>query len=205
MLVIDNTARNFLDKKLRPIARLIARKKFSPCWLTWMGFVVSLFASYEVWQQNFIAALILWWTGRVFDSFDGLYARASSQTSAFGGFLDISLDMASYSLFLIGIALSHPELQTYWLFILLGYLLCITTALALGNLEKEFKLAPRDNRGLRLGAGLAEAGETGIFYSFYCLLPEYAHLLASIWIVILFVTIVNRTVLAYLIQPRRQA
>jgi len=58
-------------------------------------------------------------------------------------------------------------------------------------------MAPRDDRGLRLGAGLAEGGETGIAYSLFLLLPDYLWLSTGVWVVVLATTVLARTLLAF--------
>jgi hypothetical protein len=63
--------------------------------------------------------------------------------------------------------------------------------------EAKRAIPPRDDRGLRLGAGLAEGGETGIAYSVFLLLPNHLEWSTAVWIAILVVTVVARTVLAY--------
>ena len=90
----------------------------------------------------------------------------------------------------------HPELHAQWVAILFLYVLCITSALALGMGESAQDRPPRDDRGLRLGAGLAEGGETGIAYTLFLLFPTQLPLLTTLWIVVLATTVVARTILA---------
>jgi hypothetical protein len=75
--------------------------------------------------------------------------------------------------------------------------LCIASALALGMQEAKRALPARDDRGLRLGAGLAEGGETGIAYSIFLLFPAQLALTTPLWVAILAITIVARSILAY--------
>ena len=98
---------------------------------------------------------------------DGVYARASGQESDFGAYLDLLLDMAAYGAMVLAFAIAWPDFQIQWALMLFFYVLCIASALALGNLESQRALPPRDDRGLRLGAGLAEGGETGIAYTVF--------------------------------------
>jgi hypothetical protein len=93
------------------------------------------------------------------------------------------------------------------------YILCITSALALGSQEEHLALPPRDDRGLRLGAGLAEGGETGIAYSIFLMFPEQLAWTTTIWVAVLALTVWLRTLLAFRIlrevgpatEPRRSA
>jgi phosphatidylglycerophosphate synthase len=143
------------------------------------------------------AALVFWWLGRLFDGTDGIYARDSDQATAFGGYLDIVLDMASYSIMLIGFYLASPQRGLQWLGIAVLYTLCITSALALGEYETKHQLGTEDHRSLRLATGLAEGGETGVFYTLMLLFPSRWSLLIGCWILILCFTVVSRSFLAY--------
>jgi len=49
----------------------------------------------------------------------------------------------------------------------------------------------------RLGAGLAEGGETGIAYSVFLLLPNHLDIATAVWIGILLFTVIARSFLAY--------
>jgi hypothetical protein len=105
--------------------------------------------------------------------------------------------MAAYGAMVLAFAVAAPEYAMRWMAMLFLYILCITTALSLGAGEAKRALTPRDNRGLRLGAGLAEGGETGIAYTLFLLFPGVLEILTTIWLVILTTTVIARTVLAY--------
>jgi hypothetical protein len=78
------------------------------------------------------------------------------------------------------------------------YVVCIASALALGMQEaKQGTTVPQEDRGLRLGAGLAEGGETGIAYSLFLLLPDYLWLSTGVWLAVLATTVLARTLLAF--------
>lgn len=194
--MIDDPFRLRLPKYVGPILRLYKRLGLSPNQITFIALFLGAGSSYLVSQQDFISAAIVWWIGRLLDGTDGIYARATKQTSAFGAHFDILADMASYSLMIIGFFFAFPALQFYWLLILFLYVLCITGALSLGNLEDKQQIPTSNNRGLRLAAGIAEGGETGIAYTLFLLFPDYIKILASIWIVILAITVAARLWLA---------
>jgi phosphatidylglycerophosphate synthase len=131
------------------------------------------------------------------DGTDGIYARATGKVSDFGAYIDILLDMASYGVMPVAFSIAQPENAFLWQLVLLLYVLCITSALALGSLHEKRKLAEQDNRSLRLAAGLAEGGETGIAYTLFLAFPGSARPLIYLWIVVLIVTVVARTMLAW--------
>lgn len=195
--MIDNAFRAVLPRFVGPVLAAYRRLGWTPNQITLLGFSIALAASAAVALHFWWVALVLWWLSRLADGTDGIYARSSGQASDFGAYLDIVFDMAAYGSMVLGFAVAVPELQARWLAMLFLYILCITTALALGMQEAKRRVPHRDERGLRLGAGLAEGGETGIAYSLFLLFPGTLGLTTSIWIAILLTTVVARSVLAY--------
>jgi phosphatidylglycerophosphate synthase len=194
--VIDNAFRRILPRFVGPLIALYGRLGMTPNHVTWLGLAIALVASVAVAAGLPGWALGLWWLSRLADGTDGIYARATGQESEFGGYLDIVLDMAAYGAMVIGFAIAEPSLQAHWMAMLFLYVLCIASALALGMQEAKIALPPRDDRGLRLGAGLAEGGETGIAYSVFLLWPSLLPYTATAWVAILFTTVVARSRLA---------
>ena len=62
-----------------------------------------------------------------------------------------------------------------------------------------------DNRSLKLAAGLAEGGETGIAYTLMLLLPQLIKVLLPLWILVLVITFVARTWLAWRVLEGKAA
>lgn len=194
--MIDNAFRGILPGYTRGLVHLYSRLGLTPNGISWIAFGLGAVAAGLVAQGYAYAAIAIWWLGRLADGTDGIFARETGQASAFGAYLDIVLDMAAYGLMIVGFAWLHPELQMRWLGIEFLYVLCITSALALGMQEAEAQLTKRDNRGLRLGAGLAEGGETGIAYTLFLLFPAQIAWLSAVWLAVLVTTVVARTLLA---------
>jgi phosphatidylglycerophosphate synthase len=202
--MIDNAFRAQLPRFAAPLLTLYTRLGMTPNHVTAVGFGIALLASGAVLLHWEWVALGLWWVSRLADGTDGILARATGQESDFGSYLDIVLDMAAYGAMVLAFAVALPEFQPQWMAMLFLYILCIASALALGMQEAKRERAPRDDRGLRLGAGLAEGGETGIAYTVFLLFPGVLIFTTSLWVVILAVTVVARTVLAYqLLQEER--
>lgn len=65
----------------------------------------------------------------------------------------------------------------------------------MGSLE-EIKIPTSNNRGLRLAAGIAEGGETGVAYTLFLLFPGNIKILVEIWIIVLVFTVAARLWLA---------
>lgn len=194
--MIDAPFRTRLPRFVSPLIELYKILGLSPNQITLVGLILSGLAAYFVAIKLFIPAVAAWWIGRLLDGTDGIYARATNQTSAFGAHLDILSDMASYSSMILGFSIAFPYLQNSWMIILALYVLCITGALSLGNLEEKKNIPSSNNRGLRLATGIAEGGETGIAYTLFLLFPQHLEILVWIWVIILSATILARILLA---------
>lgn len=195
--VIDNAFRQILPRFTGPLIRLYRALGLTPNRVTILGFALACAAAGCLWLDWRVAAVVCWWLGRLFDGTDGIYARATNQVTGFGSYLDIVVDMAAYSIMVVAFGFAHPELHLHWIAMLFLYVLCITSALALGMQEAVADLPARDDRGLRLGAGLAEGGETGIAYTIFLLFPEWLHIAAPVWVAVLVTTVIARTLLAH--------
>ena len=194
--MIDNAFRKILPRFVTPLIAVYRRLGMTPNHVTVLGFGIAMAASACVAFGSAEWAIGLWWVSRLADGTDGIYARATGQESEFGGYLDIVLDMAAYGAMVIGFAVAEPALMPAWIAMLFLYILCIASALALGMQEAKLALPPRDDRGLRLGSGLAEGGETGIAYTLFLLLPGLLVYTTTLWVVILLTTVIARTLLA---------
>jgi phosphatidylglycerophosphate synthase len=194
--MIDGPFRQKLPNFTGPLIRLYKVARLTPNMISITSVFIAALAAALCAYDHPLLALLTWWLGRLLDGTDGIYARATGQSSDFGAYLDIVCDMAAYSLMIFGFLHLHPQLNLTWASILFLYVLCIASALALGSLEEKRQIITQDNRGLRLGAGLAEGGETGLAYSVFLVFPSAIETLTIIWIIILSATIVARTLLA---------
>lgn len=189
--MIDQLFKTWLERKTRQIIAVLVDWNVHPDVLTWLGFLISSSSFIFTLNDQPIVAISLWWFGRVFDAFDGMLARASKKQSVRGGFIDINLDMTTYGIVAIGFML-QTQWYLIWALILLGYILCITSALSLGEIE-----GTNDNRSLRIASGLAEAGETGIFYTLMWFFPKHGKLWCVLWLCVMGATVVSRYIRAY--------
>jgi phosphatidylglycerophosphate synthase len=194
--MIDHSFRSHLPKVVGPLLTVYKQLGMSPNQITIAGLIFGLLAAAAVSLGWFFLGLCLWWFGRLLDGTDGIYAREIGQTSVFGSYLDILCDMSAYGAMILGFTLAFPDHTFLFSLILFLYILCITTALCLGHSEEKYGFGYEQNRGMRLGAGLAEGGETGIAYSLFCLFPNQIGILASIWLCVLILTVCLRTALA---------
>jgi phosphatidylglycerophosphate synthase len=203
--MIDGYARNLLPSLTGGLIAFYRWTRVTPNQLTVLGFLLAAVAAYLVSQGFAWSAIAVWWLGRLIDGTDGILARATGKTSDFGGYLDITLDMAAYSLMVLAFYVWQPRFVVLWMVTLILYILAITSALSLGALERARGM-DGDNRSLKLAAGLAEGGETGIAYTLMLLWPRYINMLLALWIAVLLFTFVARTWLAWrLLEGKRVA
>jgi len=182
----------------RPVASWLARTGVTPNQVTLAAFVLGIAAATLVAVGFPHTGLALWLTSRVADGLDGAVARAADATSAFGGFLDITLDMAAYAAMVAGFAIAHPALGVAWIAVLAGYVIVITTTLALSDLARAGgQMVSATDRTFQFTPGLTEAGETNVMYAIWIFLPDHLPFLVWVWAAALFATGVQRTYLAW--------
>ncbi|MDZ4259464.1 MAG: CDP-alcohol phosphatidyltransferase family protein [Gemmatimonadales bacterium] len=195
--MIDTPFRARFARWARPIADGMVALGVTPNQITWAAFLLAIPAAWLVGIGAGWAGLALWLSSRLLDGLDGLVARSGNTASSFGGYLDMTLDMAAYAAMAVGFGVAHPEHSTLFYLVLMGYVLAGTTVLALSSiLEREKAQLEGNDRTLQLTPGLAEAGETTIAYSLFTLFPAQIEWLAWGWIAILGATVVQRTMLA---------
>ncbi len=182
----------------RPVATWLARRGVTADQVTLAAFVLGLTAAALIALGFPRSGLALWLTSRVADGLDGAVARAAGSTSAFGGYLDITLDMAAYTAMVAGFGLAHPALGVAWIAVLAGYVIVITTTLALSDAAGVAgRRVSVTDRTFQFTPGLTEAGETNAMYTLWVLLPEHLPFLVWVWAAALLATGVQRTYLAW--------
>ena len=87
-----------------PIALFLGRVGFTPDSLTVAGFGIVLAAAVAAAADQWVLTAIILMFGTLFDGLDGTLARATGTTSAFGAFLDSTMDRAGEAVIYAGIA-----------------------------------------------------------------------------------------------------
>jgi phosphatidylglycerophosphate synthase len=196
--MFDERVRAMLPRAVKPVIRLLARAGVTPNVMSVLAFAAALAAAALVATGFPRTGIGVWLVSRVGDGLDGILARETRRSTAFGGYLDITLDMTAYSLMVIGFALAHPDLGIVWSVILLGYALAITTTLALSNAAAAAGQRVSDtNRPFQFTTGMAEAGETTVMYVLWVVFPGWLRWLAWVWVAMIVVTVVQRSWLAH--------
>lgn len=122
----------------KPLLPAMKRIKASPNALTLAGFLITTAGAYVLAHDLRAGGLIIL-LGSLFDSFDGMVARANGKESAFGAYLDSVLDRYSDAFIFLGLAYN---LRTE----------PVAAALCLGTLAGAFLVSYTRARAEGLGA-----------------------------------------------------
>ncbi len=182
---------------LRPLVPTLARLGVTPNHVTVLTFLMALVAATLIAVDRPRSGLLVWLVSRIGDGLDGVLARHSGRTTAFGGYLDITLDMAGYAAMVMGFAVAHPTLSLAWTAVLMGYIVVITTTLALSDAGRSSgRRVSATDRTFQFTPGFTEAGETTIMYVLWVVFPAHVFWLVWVWVAALAATAVQRTYLA---------
>jgi phosphatidylglycerophosphate synthase len=182
---------------VRPVVRALGAAGATPNHVTSASIALGLAAAALVATGYTYTGLAVWLVSRVGDGLDGALARETGHATAFGGYLDITLDMTAYAAMVVAFAARRPDLAVEWALVLAGYVVVITTTLALsdaaGALGRDVSAT---NRTFQFTPGFTEAGETSTMYVLWVLFPSQVWWLVWVWIAALLATGVQRTTLA---------
>lgn len=92
---------------MRRVARTLLRPigSINPNAVTFTGSLLNGVAAYLAFHEQFLAAAVVFLLGSLMDALDGAVAKVTGRVSAFGGFLDSTLDRVSEGLVLGGLGL----------------------------------------------------------------------------------------------------
>jgi CDP-diacylglycerol--glycerol-3-phosphate 3-phosphatidyltransferase len=149
----------------RRIVRAILRgSHLSPNVVTVMGCLVNGIAAWCAWNEWWLAASLVFIAGSTLDALDGAVAKVTGKVSAFGAFLDSTLDRVSEGFMLLALGLvfaRHDDqlaLAACFVALASSYLVSYTRAKAEAlGVQCTGGLASRFERVVLLAAGLALA------------------------------------------------
>jgi CDP-diacylglycerol---glycerol-3-phosphate 3-phosphatidyltransferase len=152
---------------LAPVVRLAIALHLTPNTITVIGLLITIVASVMIANGLLLAGAAVLTAGSLLDAVDGALARAQGGGTAFGGFLDSTLDRAGEATLFIGIGgwmLTSLEATTWPMLALMlalagSFLVSYSHARAEGiGLAANVGLAPRTERLVIVIAGVALAG-----------------------------------------------
>ena len=100
---LKEASRDTFLQLLRPLVRLLSALRVGPDTLTVLGWALSLCSAVLFGLGYVRSAGIVMLVAGLFDSLDGAVARESNRMSAFGAFLDSTLDRISEAAIFVGI------------------------------------------------------------------------------------------------------
>lgn len=150
-----------MERSVGPLARALAGLGVRPNHVTFAGLLLNLAAAALIVEEWLLAAGLAWLAAGAFDLLDGALARAGNTATAFGAFLDSTLDRLSEGVVLAAVAYhfaahSQPGYAGLAVLALLGSVLVSYTrarAEALG-VDCRVGVLTRAERVLILGLGL---------------------------------------------------
>jgi CDP-diacylglycerol---glycerol-3-phosphate 3-phosphatidyltransferase len=152
---------------LAPVVRVAIALHLTPNTITVIGLLITIVASALVGAGWLIVGAAVLTVGSLLDAVDGALARAQGGGTAFGSFLDSTLDRASEAILYAGIAawfltaVDEPALPVIVTLVALAgsFLVSYARARAEGiGLTASVGLAPRTERLVLVIAGIALAG-----------------------------------------------
>jgi CDP-diacylglycerol--glycerol-3-phosphate 3-phosphatidyltransferase len=163
---------------LNPAARFVADLGIPPAAMTFLGLILSAFAGWGIAVGHFLRAGVLLVLAGLCDMIDGQTARAGNKATAFGAFLDSTVDRYSEIIVLLG-ALFHYTARTHGS-PEVGTVLAVYVALA-GSLMVSYTRARAEAIGTSCQVGLTERPERMVILIVGALLGQAAFRVA-IWV-----------------------
>ena len=194
--MLDEPLRRQLAPVLDRAGTALARLGVRPMVLTVIGLVLALAAAVAAALAWFPLAAGLWLLSRVPDGLDGPVARARDEATAFGGWADLTADMAAYGVFVVGCAIGRPEAATACLVLLLTYYVNGASLLGYSAAAERAGVDAPDGRTFHFTRGLAEGTETIAVHTAMALLPSLMAPIAWVFAAVVLVTIGQRVRLA---------
>lgn len=146
--MLSERARDMTQGLRHDIGRIVARTGLTPNMLTWVGLVLNLFTAWVLSHGAFVAGGLLVLVAGAFDALDGSVARATGRVSAFGAFLDSTLDRLSEAILYFGLLTFFVSRAAYRQEIALTYLAIV------GSLMVSYTRARAEGLGYECKVGL---------------------------------------------------
>lgn len=199
-MVVGQHGRGFSSTLFGPVARTLVRWKVSPDVVTVAGTVATAAVAFGLLARgHLVSGSLLLAVVLLTDSIDGLMAREVNRDSAWGAFLDSTMDRfgdaAIYSAIAV-FTLTIPGALGTWTF---SFALAIVPL----ALIVSYARARAEGVGLRAAVGIAERTDRLIVSLLGCLLvglglPEWVLTVALAWVAVAsLITVVQRMVAVY--------
>ena len=196
--MLDSTVRKLIDPPLNALGRNLAARGVTADGVTLAGLAIGLFAGVLIAVGWPFLALFPLLASRIADGLDGAVARAS-QTTDFGGYLDIASDFLFYGAIPFAFVLMDPAQNgVAGAFLLLSFYFNGTSFLGYAILaeKRDMQTSAQGIKSLYFSNGLLEGTETIVFFVLLCLFPGSFAMLAWIFGALCFATATLRLIAA---------
>ena len=172
--MLDGTARRVLDPTLDKMGAYLTTKGASANAITLTAFVVGMISAGLIAFGYMIPGLVLLLLSRLGDGLDGAVAR-HTQTSDFGGFLDIVCDLIIYSGIVFAFGLTNPSNLLYASFLLFSFVGATSSFLAYAIIASKQNITTqkRGEKSFYYLGGICEGTETAAVLILFCLMPQH--------------------------------
>jgi CDP-diacylglycerol--glycerol-3-phosphate 3-phosphatidyltransferase len=126
----------------------LIESRLTPNAISMTGFALNLLAAVLVTQRYFVLAGLAFVVGSVMDTLDGRYSRMSGKGTAFGAFLDSTLDRVEEGIVLITVAAYFSSRG-------MDFAVAACVAAVLGSLMVSYTRARAEALGVECKVGLA--------------------------------------------------
>lgn len=173
--MFDAALRHLIDPALNRLGTRLAARGVSADGVTLAGLGLGLLAAVMIAAGHPGLALVPLLAGRIADGLDGAVARATRQ-SDFGGYLDITCDFLFYGAVPLAFVLADTAANgAAGAFLLTSFYVNGASFLGYAILAEKRGMATqaRGVKSLYFTGGLLEGGETIVFFTLLCLLPQW--------------------------------
>ena len=186
-----------INKIIHPIMNGLANQipcRISANTITLAGFAVGAMVIPLLWFKMYSTAMALILVNRFLDGLDGAVARKCGTTNL-GGYLDITCDFIFYSVVIMGFALAVPENNSLAAaFLIFSFIGTGSSFLAFAAAAEKQGISSDDHghKAFYYLGGMTEGTETILFFVIICLYPEYFPLMAVVFGIICWITVLGR-------------
>lgn len=203
--MLDGAVRKIIDPPLDVIGRRVAAFGISADTVTVVGCIIGLAAAFAIWQHAYWTGLVLLLISRFCDGLDGAIAKATESTD-FGGYLDIVLDFVFYGAIPLGFILADPVANgVAGAVLIFSFYVNGSTFLAYAIMAERYDMhsTVRGEKSLYFTTGLAEGTETIVVLSVFCIFPGAFVVIAYVYAAVCLYTALSRIILAGRVFSRR--
>lgn len=165
------------------------RRRLDPNLLSVLGVVVSLAGAVALGTGAFVTGGVLILVGGAFDLVDGVVARHQGRATAFGAFLDSTLDRLTDMAILLGVLMYYASVGSLGAAFLAGFAMVASVLVSYAKARAELYVKS-------FGGGVLERGERIVILALGAL---SGYLIWALWLVAIGagVTVAQRFALAY--------